>query len=109
MLCPSCGTEYADTAGFCAKCQSSTQGVASPQAVSQGRTVAPPMGALGLLGVGVVVLLAMLYAIFVPTDEVNPTTRAGFRVGTFIGAMLFPTIIAYVVAGRRKVRNWRRF
>jgi hypothetical protein len=67
------------------------------------------MGALGLLGIGMVVLLAMLYAIFVPTDEVNPTTRAGFRVGTFIGAMLFPTIIAYVVAGRRKVRNWRRF
>ena len=67
------------------------------------------MGTLGLLGIGVVVLLAILYATFVSTDEINPATLAGYRVGTFMGAMLFPTIIAYVVAGRRKVRNWRRF
>ena len=108
MLCPSCGREYAGTAGLCSTCQAATQAVVTAQAIN-GRAAPPSMGALGLLGIGVVVLLAMLYAIFVPTDEVNASTRAGYRVGTFIGAMLFPTIVAYIVAGRRKVRNWRRF
>jgi len=67
------------------------------------------MTALGKLGICAVVLLALLYASVVPTNESNSATRMGYRVGTFIGVMLFPTIVAYVVAGRRKVRNWKRF
>jgi hypothetical protein len=67
------------------------------------------MTALGKLGICAVVLLALLYASVAPANDSDPAARIGYRVGTFIGAMLFPTLIAYVVAGRRKVRNWKRF
>src|SRR5215813_11369389 len=109
MLCPSCGKEYARAmaAGRCPECQQSSQAVSGRGPNSDASSAS--MTALGKLGICAVVLLAVLYASVVPTNESNPATRMGFRAGTFIGAMLFPTIIAYVVAGRRKVRNWKRF
>src|SRR5690242_205923 len=101
MICPSCETEHAGVGHQCQPAPSVSGTVAVP------RESAPaPMTALGMLGICAVVLLALLYASIVPTGETNPATRAGFRVGTFIGAMLLPTILAYVFAGRKKARNW---
>jgi hypothetical protein len=104
MICPSCETEHTGVRHQCQPPQGASGIVAVPRESAPAR-----MTALGMLGICAVVLLGLLYASVVPTNETNSATRTGYRVGTFIGAMFFPTIIAYVVAGRRKVRNWKRF
>ncbi len=55
------------------------------------------------------VFLAFLFAFDRPVESSTGSYAIGYRVGTFIGALLLPTLIAYVVAGRRKARNPNRF
>lgn len=66
------------------------------------------MTAMGKLGICAVVLLAALYAAIVPASGPE-SEQMGFRVGTLIATVLFPFLIAYVIAGRRKVRDLKRF
>lgn len=66
------------------------------------------MTAMGKLGICAVVLLAALHAVIVPTRGPE-SERVGFILGTFIAATLIPFLIAYIIAGRRRVRDLKRF
>jgi hypothetical protein len=68
----------------------------------------PPktMSVLGMIGIAAVILLAVAYASLAPLPELpNETQAVGYRIGTLIGALAIPFIIAFAVAGRRKARN----
>ena len=64
------------------------------------------MSVFGKIGIGIVSLLAIAYALASPLPDLpNEAQAIGFRFGTMIAGCLFPFLIAYVVAGRRKARN----
>jgi hypothetical protein len=68
------------------------------------------MGVLGVLGIGVCVILAIAVAFTKPLDEQGtPAFLQGIRIGTLIGMLLLPFLIAYAIAGRKKARNPRAF
>ncbi len=61
---------------------------------------------LGMVGIGAVLLIAILYAAATPIPpQPNQTQAAGYRFGTFFASFLIPVLVAYVVAGRKKARN----
>ena len=64
------------------------------------------MHILGGIGIAAVILLAALFAFVAPVPTLpNETQVAGYRVGTFLGALVLPLLIAYPIAGRRNARN----
>jgi hypothetical protein len=56
-----------------------------------------------------IVLLALLVGIFRPVDPGNPAFMFGEHVGTLIVMLGLPALIAWLAAGRRKVRHPNRF
>lgn len=65
---------------------------------------------LGMLGIGATLLLAVSYAALAPLPSLpNEAQAEGYRFGSFLGSMALPALVAYLAAGRRKVRNPNRF
>lgn len=64
------------------------------------------MSVLGIIGIGCAAVLAVVYALVAPLPDLpNEAQAIGYRIGSVFGALFFPFIIAYAVAGRRKARN----
>lgn len=73
-------------------------------------TEARPAGVLGLLAMCLAVLLAIVAAVVASRAYAGPHASAeGYLIGTLLGALGFPFMIAYLAAGRRKSRNPRAF
>jgi hypothetical protein len=73
-------------------------------------TVPQPQKTMSVFGkIGIVILFfifAIGYAFLAPLPDLpNEAQAVGYRLGTLIGAILFPFLIAYPIAGRRKARN----
>jgi hypothetical protein len=64
------------------------------------------MSVLGMIGIVIVSLLGLAYAFAAPLPDLpNAAQAVGYRIGTVIGVLGIPLLIAYPVAGRRKARN----
>ena len=64
------------------------------------------MSVIGKIGIAAEVLFAILFAVAVPTTDLpNEAQALGFRIGTLLSGLLFPFIIAYPIAGRKKARK----
>jgi hypothetical protein len=112
MFCPHCGKENAGPFGYCIVCGKPLSMVESAPVFSPAPPPAPPksLGLLGILGMGAAVALAVVVAFTKPIDENGtPADLQGFRIGTLFGMLLLPFAIAFVFAGRKKVRNPNRF
>jgi hypothetical protein len=65
------------------------------------------MSVFGKIGIGAISLLAVVSALASPIPESmsDGAEIAGYRFGRLIATILFPFLISYAVAGRRKARN----
>jgi hypothetical protein len=64
------------------------------------------MSVFGKIGIAVVSLLIILYAVTAPVPNItDPAEALGYRFGKVLAGCLFPFLIAYPIAGRRKARN----
>lgn len=64
------------------------------------------MSIFGMIGIGVAILLALVYAFAAPVPAMpNEAQALGYRFGTILAALGFSFLIAYPIAGRRKARN----
>jgi len=106
MFCPHCGKENAGPFGYCIVCGKPLSMVEGAPAFSPVMPVVQPkkMGVAAMLGIGVTVVLAVVVAFTKPVDK-EVSFDVPFRIGTFIGMMLIPSIIAFLVAGRKKARK----
>lgn len=64
------------------------------------------MSIFGMIGIGIAILLALVYAVAAPVPALpNEAQALGYRFGTILAALGFSFLIAYPIAGRRKARN----
>jgi hypothetical protein len=113
MLCPHCHAENTDNCAVCISCQKALIGAAGAAATNSPAVASSSspkkMSVMGAVAIAITILLALLFAFSRPVEPRSESYTVGYRIGTFIGALFFPTLIAYVVAGRRKARNPNRF
>lgn len=65
---------------------------------------------LAVIGIIATPLLAIAYAALAPLPPLpNEAQAEGYRFGTFFSGAGIPALIAYLAAGRKKVRNLNRF
>ena len=55
------------------------------------------------------ILLALLLGVMKPVESVDPAMAAGEHIGALLVLLVLPMVVAYLVAGRKKVRNPNRF
>jgi hypothetical protein len=113
MFCPNCGQENPSAFGYCARCQRPLSTVGGAAAMPGLAPTAPPqprtMSTIAKVFLIVVALLAVVVGMTKPVTSNDPATMAGEHVGTLIALLGLPTLIAYLAAGRRKVRHPNRF
>jgi hypothetical protein len=113
MTCPNCGKENASPFGYCAFCQKplSTVGgaAAMPGLTAQSAQGPRTMSIAARIFLALTILLALLVVIFKPVESGD----AAFKVGQYFGGLLvalgLPALVAFLVAGRQKVRHPNRF
>jgi hypothetical protein len=112
MNCPHCNSENVNTFGYCTSCGKPLQtlegaGVPPP---SPPDIAARPGGVLWLLATVPVALLALVAAVLGAHNDTKSDFEAiGYVIGALLVAIGVPFLIAYLVAGRKKVRRPRRF
>jgi hypothetical protein len=104
MLCRHCGAENPTAFGYCSGCQ-------KPLSVVEGAVAPPPpvqpktMSLWSGLGILAVLALTILAAMVRPVDPSSQSFQDGERIGGLLASVLFPGLIAYVIAGRKKARK----
>jgi hypothetical protein len=69
-----------------------------------------PASALAIIAIVLAVLLAIAAAVVATLNWTGPPAQvAGYLIGSLLGAIGIPFLIAYLIAGRKKVRNPRTF
>ena len=108
MRCPYCALENPTPFGYCSGCQrplSVVEGVAPPPPPAQPKTISLwavlSILAAGGGGVGA----AMVRQV----DAGAQSFQDGERIGGFMASLIFPGLIAYVIAGRKKTRKPNQF
>jgi energy-converting hydrogenase Eha subunit F len=111
MLCPNCGRENPTAFGYCVGCQKPLSTVGGAAAMPAMAPVSQPRQMSRVAGIflAVVTLLALLVGILKPVDPGDPAFMAGEHLGALIVVLGLPALIAWLVAGRRKVRHPKRF
>ena len=113
MICPNCGKENASPFGYCAFCQKplSTVGGAAAMPGLAPRTAAGPktMGIAAKIFLALTILLALLVGTFRPVDPGDAAFEAGQHLGALVALLGLPALVAFLVAGRKKVRHPNRF
>jgi hypothetical protein len=113
MICPNCGKENASPFGYCAFCQkplSTVGGAAAMPGLAYQPAPGPrTMGVPARIFLALTIVLAVLVVIFKPVEPGS----AGFEGGQYFGGLLavlgIPSLIAFLVAGRKKARHPNRF
>src|SRR5215467_8728039 len=130
MVCPHCATENASAFGFCRSCGkplSTVDSVVPPPpppagaataagtaaAAAPALTAAPPerkpMSIVGMLAIAAVVGIIVFLGIMLPVEGDNQAQVEGFRVGRTLAGLVFPGLLAYVIAGRKRARKPNQF
>jgi hypothetical protein len=105
MFCPHCGKENAGPFGYCIVCGKPLSMVEGAPAITPAAPASPkPMNVAAMLGIGATVALAAVVAFTKPVDK-DAVSDVPFRIGTLIGMMLIPLIVAFLVAGRKSARK----
>lgn len=67
------------------------------------------MSVPALVFLAITILVALAVAMIVPTEPGNASMQAGEHIGALLVLVGLPALIAYLVAGRKKVRHPNRF
>jgi hypothetical protein len=82
-----------------------TAGVVPAAAPAERKT----MSVLAMLALAAVVCIIVFLGIMLPAQGKNQAVQDGYRFGRTFGALFVPGLIAYVTAGRKKVRKPNQF
>jgi len=80
-----------------------------PGLASQIPTAPKVMSVVARIFFVLTILLALLLGVMKPAESADPAVAAGEHIGALLALLVLPMLIAYVVAGRKKVRNPNRF
>jgi hypothetical protein len=113
MICPNCGKENASPFGYCAFCQKplSTVGGAAAMPGLAAREAQGPkrMSVAARIFLALTILLVLLVGIFKPVDPGSEGFEAGRYFARLLALLGLPALVAFLVAGREKVRHPNRF
>lgn len=113
MLCPNCGKENVSAFGYCAACQKPLSTVGGAAAMPSLAPVTDPasrvMGVPARIFFVITILIAIAVAVLTPVDPGSESFELGEHIGGLLAALGIPALIAYLVAGRKKVRHPNRF
>ena len=113
MNCPNCGKENESAFGYCVACQRPLSTVGGAAAMpGRAPVVNPPSRVMGVparIFFVIAVLVAVAVAIMTPVDPGSESFETGEHIGALLAALGIPALIAYLVAGRKKVRHPNRF
>src|SRR5262249_16295534 len=109
MMCPNCGQENPSAFGYCTACQrplSTVGGAAAMPGLSPGLPRPRTMGTVAKIFMVVIILLALAVAFFAArADTTDPAVMIGEQFGGLLVLLGLPMLVAWLAAGRRKVRN----
>jgi hypothetical protein len=113
MVCPNCGKENASAFGYCFACQKPLSTVGGAAAMPALAPVTEPasrvMGVPARVFFVITILVALAVAMLKPVDPGEASMQAGEHIGVLLALIGLPALIAFLVAGRKKVRNPNRF
>jgi len=112
MICPNCGKENASPFGYCAACQkplSTVGGAAAMPGLDQTAQRPKTLSLVAKIFLALTIFLAVLVGIFKPVEPGDAGTELGQHIGYLLGLLGLPALIAFLVAGRQKVRHPNRF
>jgi hypothetical protein len=67
------------------------------------------MSVVAMLAVAAVVCIIVFLGVMLPAEGKNQTVQDGFRIGRTFAGLFLPGLIAYLIAGRKKVRKPNQF
>jgi len=67
------------------------------------------MSIVGMLAIAAVVCIIVFLGIMLPVEGDNQAQVEGFRVGRTLAGLVFPGLLAYVIAGRKRARKPNQF
>jgi hypothetical protein len=113
MICPNCGKENASPFGYCAFCQKplSTVGGAAAMPGLAPQTAQGPktMSVAARIFLALTIVLALLLVIFKPVEPGDAALKVGQYFGELLVVLGLPALVAFLVAGWKKVRHPNRF
>ncbi len=113
MICSSCGQENSNPFGYCTGCQRPLSTVGGAAAMPAMDPVGPPQPRTMSIAARVFLILSVLagltLGIFKPAEPADPAKMFGEHLGALIFLLGLPALIAFIFAGRRKVRHPNRF
>jgi hypothetical protein len=113
MVCPNCSKENVSAFGYCVGCQKPLSTVGGAAAMPALAPVTDPasrvMGVPARVFLVITSLVALAVAILKPVDPGDATMQMGEHVGVLLALVGIPALIAYLVAGWKKVRHPNRF
>jgi hypothetical protein len=113
MLCPNCGKENVSAFGYCAACQKPLSTVGGAAAMPSLAPVTDPasrvMGVPARIFFVITIFIAVAVAVLTPMDPGSESFEVGEHIGGLLVLVGLPVLIAYLVAGRKKVRHPNRF
>lgn len=113
MICLNCGKDNASAFGYCVACQRPLSTVGGAAAVPGLAPVTDPasrvMGVPALVFLVITIFVALAVAILAPVEPGDASRHIGEYIGMLLVLVGLPALIAYLVAGRKKVRHPNRF
>src|SRR6476646_2506220 len=113
MICANCGKENVSTFGYCVACQKPLSTVDGAAAMPGLAPVASPasrvMSVPARVFFVIMILIAVAVAVLTPVDPGSESFEVGEHIGALLAMLGIPALIAYLVAGRKKVRHPNRF
>jgi hypothetical protein len=113
MICPNCGKENVSAFGYCVACQRPLSTVGGAAAMPGLAPVMDPasrvMSVPARVFIAITILVALAVAITKPVNPGDASMQMGEHIGALLALVGLPALIAYLVAGRKKVRHPNRF